>query len=141
MIILDTNVVSEPMRPRPDARVLAWLDSQPAESLFLTSITVAELWAGIELLPAGKRRTQLHAWVNERVLPMFGGRTLPFDTECAVVFGAVHARARAAGKSVEFSDCALAAIAAHHGFSVATRNLRDFEGTGVDTLDPWSDAA
>ena len=82
MILLDTNVVSEPLRPAPDARVIAWLDAQPMETLYLSSITVAELRAGVALLPPGKRTTELRESLEQRVLPLFAGRVLPFDLSC-----------------------------------------------------------
>jgi predicted nucleic acid-binding protein len=137
VIILDTNVVSEPLRPAPDARVLAWLDRQSSETLFLTSIGLAELAAGVAVLPAGKRRMQLHETVSRRVRDLFRGRILPFDAQAADAFGAAFAGARKAGNAVDFADCAVAAIAASRKFAVATRNVRDFRGTGVALLNPW----
>lgn len=82
MILLDTNVVSEPLRPEPDARVIEWIDAQPLETLYLSAMTVAELRAGVALLPAGKRRNNLHEFLEKRVLPSFAGRVLPFDLAC-----------------------------------------------------------
>jgi predicted nucleic acid-binding protein len=79
MILLDTNVISEPLRPTPEPRVIGWIDAQPMETLYLTAITVAELRAGMALLPAGKRRSGLHESLEKRVLPLFAGRVLPFD--------------------------------------------------------------
>ena len=94
MILLDTNVVSEPLRPAPDARVIEWIDAQPLETLFLSAITVAELRAGLALLPAGKRRTGLQQNLEKRVLPLFAGRVLSFDLACtqayAVQIGRAH---------------------------------------------------
>lgn len=138
MIILDTNVVSEPLRPAPDARVLGWLDRQAPEALFLTTIALAELWAGIEALPAGKRRARLHHSITEQIGALFRGRILPFDVDAARAFGQVYAGARTAGNSIEFADCAIASIASARGFAVATRNTRDFRGTGIELLNPWS---
>lgn len=138
MIILDTNVVSEPLRPAPDARVLSWLDRQAPEALFLTTIGLAELWAGIETLPASKRRARLHHSITEQIGVLFRGRILPFDVEAARAFGQVYASARAAGNSIEFADCAIASIASARGFAVATRNTRDFRGTGIELLNPWN---
>jgi len=82
MILLDTNVVSEPLRPSPEIRVIEWIDAQPLETLYLSVITVAELRAGVALLPAGKRRTSLHEYLEKQVLPTFAGRVLPFDLAC-----------------------------------------------------------
>jgi toxin FitB len=137
VIILDTNVVSEPLRPAPDARVLAWLDRQSSETLFLTSIGLAELAAGVAVLPAGKRRMQLHETVSRRVRDLFRGRILSFDAQAADAFGIAFAGARKAGNAIDFADCAVAAIAASRKFAVATRNVRDFRGTGVALLNPW----
>jgi predicted nucleic acid-binding protein len=140
MIILDTNVVSEPLRPRPDRHVLEWLDRQAPATLYLTTISVAELWTGIEVLPAGKRRTQLHNAMTKEVLPLFEGRVLAFDPEAAVTFARIFSKAQAAGNPMDFADCAIAAIATTHRFILATRNSRDFKESGVKLLDPWSTA-
>ena len=139
MIILDTNVVSEPLRPAPDPAVLAWLDRQAPESLYLTTINLAELLAGIELLPAGKRRTDLKLALRGRMLPLFDQRLLSFDSSAAEAFAQLNALAQAAGSPVSFADGAIAAIAAARGFMIATRNVRDFSGTGVKIVNPWTD--
>lgn len=140
MIVLDTNVVSEPLRPRPDRHVLEWLDRQVPETLYLTTISIAELWAGIEVLPVGRRRTQLQDAMAGMVLPLFEGRVLTFDPDAARTFAHVFSKAKSAGHSMDFADCAIAAIAARHQFIVATRNAKDFKGSGVELLNPW-DAA
>ncbi len=140
MIILDTNVLSEPLRPRPDAHVLRWLDRQAPDTLHVTTVTVAELWSGIALLAAGRRRTQLQQALELEVLPLFEGRILDFGRDAARAFGTVHAKARAAGNAIDFADCAIAAIAATRRYLVATRNVKDFAGTGARLLNPW-DAA
>lgn len=137
MIILDTNVVSEPLRPAPATAVLDWLDAQAPATLFLTTISLAELWAGVAALPAGRRRKQLGQALSEQVLPLFEGRVLAFDTAAASAYARVQAGARSAGNPISFADAAIAAIAVAHGFAVATRNLRDFVGTGVKLIDPW----
>jgi predicted nucleic acid-binding protein len=136
MIILDTNLVSEPLRPKPDEAVLNWLDRQSAETLYLTTITLAELQAGIEILPAGKRRTALQEATTELVA-QFEGRVLPFDRESAHAFGRVFADTRAVGNPIHFGDCAIAAIAIRRGFVLATRNVRDYRGTGIECINPW----
>ncbi len=144
MIVLNINVVSEPLRSEPDAAVLAWLDAQASETLYLTSITVAELMAGVAVLPAGKRRNQLAQAMSQKVLPLFETRVLPFDLQAAHTFGDVRVAASASGNPISFADCAIAAIAAIaavHGFAVATRNVRDFRGTGIPVIDPWKAAA
>ena len=137
MIILDTNVVSEPLRPSPEPAVLAWLDAQAPATLYLTSITLAELLAGVAALPAGRRRTKLGQALTEQVLPLFEGRVLAFDMPAAHAFAQVHSGAQAAGNPISFADAAIAAIACAHGYAVATRNVRDFKCTGVEVIDPW----
>ena len=137
MILLDTNVVSEPLRPAPDARVIEWIDAQPLETLFLSAITVAELRAGLALLPAGKRRTGLQQNLEKRVLPLFAGRVLPFDLACTQAYAVLLARARTAGLAIATADGYIAAIAAANGFTVATRDTGPFEAAGVAVIDPW----
>lgn len=138
MIILDTNVLSEPLKLKPEPIVLQWLDRQVPETLYLTAISFSELLAGIELLPAGRRRNKLHAAIVEQMLPLFEERILPFDLEACESFARVNARAQAAGNPISFADGAIAAIAAAHGFLLATRNERDFKGTGVKLINPWA---
>jgi predicted nucleic acid-binding protein len=137
VIILDTNVVSEPLKAAPDATVLAWLDAQAPATLFLTTVNLAELLAGVAALPLGRRRSELEQAMEERVLPLFEGRILAFDRDAAMAFARVNAHAQAAGKPVGFADGAIAAIAMAHSFILATRNVRDFEGTGVQLINPW----
>lgn len=141
MIILDTNVVSEPLRPAPDAAALAWLDAQASATLCLTSITLAELLAAVAALPAGRRRNRLALALSDQVLPLFEGRMLAFDAPAAHAFARVHAGAAAAGNPISFADAAIAAIAAAHGFALATRNARDFKGTGIALIDPRASAS
>lgn len=137
MIILDTNVVSEPLKAAPEPAVLAWLDAQASATLYLTSITLAELQAGVAALPAGKRRNLLDKVLAQQVLPLFEGRILAFDARAAHSYAKVRAGAQSAGNPIGFADGAIAAIAAAHRFALATRNTRDFKGTGVDLIDPW----
>ena len=138
MIILDTNVLSEPLRPRPSQRVVDWLDAQAPEALFLTTISLAELFAGIETLPAGRRRAALKEALSTQIRGLFGERILAFDVLAAEAFAQVNASAVKQGNRIPFADAAIASIAKAHGFVVATRNLRDFKGTGVAVLDPWA---
>lgn len=135
---MDTNVVSEALKPAPDAAVLAWLDAQSPATLCLTSITLAELLAGVSALPAGRRRNKLAQALTEQVLPLFESRVLAFDVQAAHAFARVQAGAQAAGNPIGFADAAIAAIAAARGFALATRNVRDFKGTGVQIIDPWA---
>ena len=136
MFVLDTNVVSEPLRAHPDPAVLAWIDRQAPDTLFLTTVSIAELWAGIDQLPAGKRRVQLETAFEERILPVFQNRVLGFGPDAARAFGRVHAAAQAAGNSMDFPDCAIAAIASSSRYLIATRNLKDYRCTGVRLLNP-----
>lgn len=137
MILLDTNVVSEPLRHAPEQRVVDWLDIQPMETLFLSAITVAELRAGVALLPAGRRRTGLQDNLEKRVLPLFAGRVLSFDLSCTLAYAALMAEARAAGRAIAAADGYIAAIAMANGFVVATRDIGPFEAAGAAVIDPW----
>lgn len=136
MILLDTNVVSEAMTHEPHPLVRDWLDAQAAETLFLSSITVAELLFGIRALPAGKRRDRLAAALDE-VLALFADRILPFDTAAARRYADLAVRARAAGKGFPTPDGYIAAIAAAHGFAVASRDTSAFDAAGLMVIDPW----
>ena len=137
MIILDTNVVSEPLKPAPSQVVLDWLDRQVPETLYLTAVSLAELLAGIEVLPSGRRRLELEQAVTRQIMPLFEGRVLSFDTKAAEAFGKVRAGAQAVGNTIGFADGAIAAIATSQGFALATRNDRDFRGAGVELINPW----
>ena len=137
MILLDTNVVSEPLRPAPDNRVVAWFDAQALATLFLSAITVAELRAGVAQLPAGKRRTSLQDSLETRVLPLFAGRVLPFDLACTQAYATLMAKARASGLAIASADGYIAAIAAANGLAVATRDTRAFEAAGATVINPW----
>jgi predicted nucleic acid-binding protein len=138
MIILDTNVVSEIMRPAPSAQVLRWLARQPASSLFLTTITQAEILYGLELLPKGRRRRALESAVDAMFEEDFAGRMLPFDSDAARIFPKIAARRRASGRTVTQFDAQIAAIARSRGAQLATRNTGDFQGCGVTVLNPWN---
>ena len=137
MILLDTKVVLEPLRPAPEARVVAWIDAQALATLFLSAITVAELRAGVALLPAGKRRAGLQDSLEAQVLPLFAGRVLPFDLGCTAAYAELTAKARAAGLAVASADGYIAAIAAANGLVVATRDIGPFEAAGVAVINPW----
>ena len=140
MILLDTNVVSEPLRHAPDRRVIEWLDAQSMETLFLSAITVAELRAGVALLPPGRRRAGLQESLEKRVLPLFTGRVLSFDHVCTHAYAALIAKARSAGVAVATADGYIAAIAAANGFAVATRDISPFGLAGVHVINPWAHA-
>ncbi len=136
MILLDTNVVSEAMKPEPDPAVRDWLDEQAAETLYLSSVTIAELLFGIGSLPKGKRRDRL-ATAVDGVLALFEGRLLPFDTDAARNYADLAVKARAAGKGFPAPDGYIAAIAAAHGFAVASRDTSAFNAAGLAVIDPW----
>lgn len=136
MIVLDTNVVSEAMRPEPDAVVVTWLNAQTAETLYLASVTLAELLFGMGALPSGARKHRL-AQALDRILALFSGRVLPFDQEAARRYADMAVAARTRGRPLPIADGYLAATAAARGFAVATRNTQHFGDTGVDLIDPW----
>ncbi len=140
MIILDTNVVSEPLRPEPDPTVIDWLNAQEPETLYLTTVNQAELLAGIDTMPAGRRRTELKQALMDRIMPLFEGRLLAFDRQAAHAFARINASAQGAGNPISFADGAIAAIASAHGFILATRNVRDFKGTDIKLINPWAQA-
>lgn len=137
MIVLDTNVVSEAMRPEPDQAVLDWLDEQAAETIYISSITLAELLFGINALAPGKRRDRL-AEALDGLLHLFEDRILPFDTDAARRYANLAVKARAAGKGFPTPDGYIAAIAASREFIVATRDTSAFHAAGVSVIDPWS---
>ena len=137
MILVDTNVVSEPLRKAPEARVVDWIDAQPVETLYLSAITVAELRFGVASLPAGKRRDALHRDVETRVLSLFAGRVLAFDMAASRDYAELVAKAREAGSAIGKADGYIAATAAAHGMMVATRDTEPFEAAGVRVINPW----
>jgi toxin FitB len=139
MILLDTNVVSEAMKPEPDPAVRSWLDEQTAETLFLSSVTIAELMFGIGSLPKGKRKDRLTAALDG-MLDLFAGRILPFDTGAARRYADLAVKARAAGKGFPTPDGYIAAIAAAHDFAVASRDASAFAAAGLTVIDPWTAA-
>lgn len=138
MILLDTDVVSEPLRAAGDPNVLAWIDAQIIETLYLSTINLAELRFGIAVLPDGKRRQMLLSRLEQRVLPVFAGRILSFDALASEAYATLRARARAAGKAIAPADGYIAAIAATRGFAVATRDTAPFEAADVAVINPWS---
>ncbi|MGH8217214.1 MAG: type II toxin-antitoxin system VapC family toxin [Steroidobacteraceae bacterium] len=141
MILLDINVISEPLKPNGEPRVVTWIDAQVLETLYLSAITLAELRYGIAALPEGKRKAALRAGLEERVLPMFDSRILPFDAESTEAYAALCVRARSAGKGIGIADAYIAAIAATRGFTVATRDTAAFEAAGVAVVNPWEEGA
>ena len=139
MILLDTNVISEAMKPAPERAVRDWLDAQAAETLFLSSVTIAELSFGIAALPKGRRKDNLIAGL-EGLLALFAARILPFDTAAAQRYGELAAKARIAGRGFPTPDGYIAAIAATQGFIVATRDASAFAAAGLKVINPWNAA-
>ena len=137
MIVLDTNVLSELLRPKPDSRVLGWLVGQPSAALFTTAVSQGEILYGILLLPAGKRRQKLWDAVHGIFAEDFGGRVLGFDLEAAPLYAEIGAARRSAGRPIAQFDCQIAAMTRAHGATLATRNVRDFEACGIDVVNPW----
>jgi predicted nucleic acid-binding protein len=137
MILLDTNVVSEAMKPEPAAAVRAWLDAQAAETLYLSSVTIAELMFGIGALPKGRRKDKLTAALDG-VLELFADRILAFDARAARRYAELAVRARAAGRGFPTPDGYIAAIAAAHDFAVASRDTSAFIVAGLVVIDPWA---
>lgn len=138
MIVLDTNVVSEAMKPEPNPTVRAWLNDQVAETLYLTSVTLAELLFGIGALPPGKRKDML-AQALEGLLGFFAGRVLPFDTDAARHYAELAVAARTAGKGLPTPDGYIAAIAASRAFIVASRDTAPFVAAHVQVINPWAE--
>jgi predicted nucleic acid-binding protein len=136
--ILDTNVVSEPMQPAPSAAVLSWLSRKPENGHFyVTTITVAEVLYGVELLPRGKRRDKMQSQAEAMFAEDFRGRILPFDEEAARAFAQIAASRRAQGRPIAELDAQIAAIARSRNATLATRNTADFEDCGVRLVNPW----
>ncbi|MDQ0302483.1 type II toxin-antitoxin system VapC family toxin [Ancylobacter polymorphus] len=137
MILLDTNVISEAMKPAPDDTVRAWFDEQAAETLYLSSVTIAELLFGIGALPTGKRKDRLTEALDG-VMELFADRVLPFDVAAARRYADLAVKARKAGKGFPTPDGYIAAIAASRGFTVATRDTSAFDAAGVAVINPWN---
>jgi len=138
MIILDTNVVSEPSKPQRDPRVMVWLDRQPRESLFVTAISLAEMYSGIALLPEGRRKEGLRR-TTEDYLKWFVNPLLLFDRAAALAYAVVVTNAKARKYTLAVADGFIAAIAMAHGFTVATRDVDPFRAAGVKVINPWKE--
>ena len=136
MIVLDTNVVSEAMKPEPHPAVRAWLNEQAAETLYLSSVTLAELLFGIGALPAGKRKDML-AQALDGLMGLFRDRVLPFDTDAARRYAELAVTAKAVGRGFPTPDGYIAAIASSRGFIVASRDTAPYEAAGVSIINPW----
>ncbi|MGD0731433.1 MAG: type II toxin-antitoxin system VapC family toxin [Terracidiphilus sp.] len=137
MIVLDTNVISEPLKPKADRAVLRWLDAQDSETLYLTATALSGVLIGIALLPAGKRKHGMELAMQSLQKRLFADRLLSFDREAAIAFALLGSRAASKGYSISVADCQIAAIAAVHGFTVATRDMAPFLAAGVPVINPW----
>lgn len=138
MIILDTNAVSEPLRNSPDMRVEAWIARQPVDAIFVTAITIAEMLAGIAVMPDGRRK-ELMASRTETVLTrLFGDRILVFDAAAARSYSSVFGAMRTRGRAISEFDCQIAAIAIANGMTIATRDTQPFLEAGVPVVNPWA---
>ena len=138
MIILDTNIVSELLRPAPEPKIETWLAAQEGAQVYLTA-SEAELRFGVAILEEGKRKDALALVVEGMLCEDFRDRALPFDGAVAEAYAAIAAEQRAAGRSISQFDCQIAAIGRTQGASVATRNAKDFEGCGIEVINPWND--
>ncbi len=138
MILLDTNVVSEMMRPFPDSVVETWIAGNPAETLYFSAVGEAELRYGAAVMPPGRRRDRLASDIESVLRAAFGDRILPFDSAAARAYAEIVAARRQAGRTVSMADGQIAAIACARGMAVATRNVRHFRGMGIDPVDPWA---
>jgi predicted nucleic acid-binding protein len=137
MIIVDTNVLSELVRPHPDERVTAWFGAHGVEELWTTATTEAEMLIGLAVMPAGRRKAELQSAIAT-VLASFESRILPFDRDAARELASVYLERRMAGREPKFVDSQIAAIARVHGSAVATRDVDDFEHSGIDIINPWT---
>ncbi|CAN5131631.1 type II toxin-antitoxin system VapC family toxin [soil metagenome] len=138
MIVLDTNVVSEVFKRNPEPHVVAWLDRQYVADVFISAITAAELLRGVAEMPVGRRRSELSATIAETLETDFAERILPFSVSCAVLFAQIHERRIRVGRPIHLADALIAATALNAGADLlATRNVRDFEQTGMKVFNPW----
>lgn len=137
MIVLDTNVVSEAMRRDPDPAVLRWLDEQDGSETALSVVTAAELRAGVAVLPEGRRRMDLHERVETVLTGTFHDRIFAFGEDATPAYADIVATRRRSGRPISVQDAQIAAVCRSEGASLATRNTADFDGTGVDLINPW----
>lgn len=135
--LLDTNIVSEWVKPQPHPQVVAWLQEVDEQQVFLSVASLAEIRRGVELLPPGKRRDRLAAWLAGELPARFEGRVLDIDSQVAEAWGRVMAQAQKTGRHVGAMDAFFAATALVHRLTLATRNVRDFEDIGISLVNPW----
>jgi predicted nucleic acid-binding protein len=137
MIVVDTNIVAELMKESPAQAVVSWMNDQEASTLFLTAITLGEIGYGLEILPRGRRRLQLEQGFSRVIVEAFTGRILAFDEEAARHYGALMGRHKEIGRPLSILDGQIASVARAKGCAVATRNVRDFVGCGVEIINPF----
>ena len=137
MIMLDTNVISESLRPTPESRVLEWINTQAIETLYLSAISVAELRFGAALLPSGRRKDKLQNRLEDKLLPLFAGRILPLDVAVTKTYAELMSQARMTGQSISTADGYIAATAAANGMIIATRDTNPFAAAGLEVINPW----
>ncbi len=135
--LLDTCVVSEFVKPKPDKKVLDWLNAIDADRLYLSAVTVGEVQRGIAGLPASNRRTKLESWLQDDLATQFAGRILPMDHETFMTWGQMIARLKSRGRPMSVMDSLIAATVAHHKMVLVTRNILDFESAGISLFNPW----
>jgi len=138
VVILDTNVVSELIRLHPHPPVVEWMDQQNAFEVWITAVTAAELRTGVALLPESKRKSDLHLHIERLLDETFAGFVLPFDDKSTIPYADIVSSRRNRGRPIAFQDAQIGAICLQWGMPLATRNTRDFAGTGIDLIDPWS---
>jgi predicted nucleic acid-binding protein len=137
MVVVDTNVISEVMRPQPSALVLNWLNTQDSNQLFITTVTLAEIGYGLRILPEGQRRWQLHSRFEQFIAQAFEERVLDFTASAARAYAEIMGHRKEVGHPMSLLDGQIASIAHVHGFAVATRNIKDFEDCGLDLVNPF----
>ena len=135
--LLDTNVLSETMKPRPAAAIASWMRAQPLRSLFTAAVCQAEILAGIAVLPPGRRRVELEAMAQAIFSQDFDGRVLPFDAQAATAYAELFAIRRQRGRPIETPDLIVAATAHAHDAAIVTRDVGGFEGCGLTLINPW----
>ncbi|CAI1120801.1 type II toxin-antitoxin system VapC family toxin [Serratia quinivorans] len=137
MIILDTNVISETLRPNPHYNVLTWLNEKDNDDLYLSAVVLAELFSGVACMPDGKRKREFRFKLAEAVQIRFDEQTLPFDTLCAMQYAELMGKNQRQGRLMSMADTQLAATCLHYGAALATRNTKDFIHCGIELIDPW----
>ncbi|EJC63938.1 putative nucleic acid-binding protein [Rhizobium leguminosarum bv. viciae WSM1455] len=138
-LLLDTNVLSEVTRPRPDARVLEWLDSLDEDRSFISTVSIAEIRRGVALMESGRKRDARAEWLAQDLPQRFEQRVIPVDQPVAIAWGDLLGLAKRSGRGLSSMDGLIAATAIAHDLTLATRNIKDFEGFGIELVDPWTE--